>query len=175
MRKTSKYLFFWEGGSIFSQWNSKKEYNKDYQFIDENNIKYSSCEQYMMYHKAKIFKDEKIAKEIMSIKDVKKIKALGRQVKNFDINIWDQHKFNIIVKANYLKFSQNKFFKEELLSYKDLIFVEASPYDKIYGVGLHYSDDLILDEKNWQGENLLGKALNEVIKLLELDLNNKHM
>ena len=120
MRKTSKYLFFWEGGSIFSQWNSKKEYNKDYQFIDESNIKYSSCEQYMMYHKAKIFKDEKIAKEIMSIKDVKKTKALGRQVKNFDINIWDQHKFNIIVKANYLKFSQNNFFKEELLSYKDL-------------------------------------------------------
>ena len=64
-----------------------------------------------MYHKAKVFKDEKIAEEIMSIKDVKKIKALGRQVKNFNINIWDQHKFNIIVKANYLKFSQNKFFK----------------------------------------------------------------
>ena len=129
----------------------------------------------MMYHKAKIFKDEKIAKEIMSIKDVKKIKALGRKVKNFDSNIWDKYKFNIIVNGNYLKFSQNKFFQDELLLYKDLIFVEASPYDKIYGVGLHYSDDLILEEKNWQGENLLGKALNEVVKLLELDLNNKHM
>jgi ribA/ribD-fused uncharacterized protein len=153
MRKTNKYLFFWEGGSIFSQWNSKKEYNKDYQFIDEKNIKYSSCEQYMMYQKAILFKDEKIAKEIMSIKDVKKIKALGRQVKNLNINIWDQHKFNIIVKANYLKFSQNIFFKEELLSYKDLIFVEASPYDKIYGVGLHYSDDKSSSLKNIFCEN----------------------
>ena len=57
MRKTSKYLFFWENASIFSQWNSKKEPNKDYQFIDEKNIKYSSCEQYMMYQKAILFKD----------------------------------------------------------------------------------------------------------------------
>ena len=176
MRKTSKYLFFWENASIFSQWNSKKEPNKDYQFIDEKNIKYSSCEQYMMYQKAILFKDYDIAKEVLSLKDVKKIKALGRKVKNFDSNIWDKHKFNIIVNGNYLKFSQNKFFQDELLLYKNLIFVEASPYDKIYGVGLHYSDDLILDEKNWQGENLLGKALNEVVKLLELDLNNnKHM
>ena len=75
-------------------------------------------------------------------------------------------KFDVITNANYLKFTQNPSFKEELMRYKNHTFVEASPYDCIYGVGLHCSDDLILDEKNWRGQNLLGKALNRTIGII---------
>lgn len=45
-------------------------------------------------------------------------------------------------------------------------FVEASPYDKVWGVGLAEENPLILDEKNWRGENLLGKVLDKVKETL---------
>lgn len=130
----------------------------------------------MMYNKAILFNDTDSANKILKTNDVKKQKAIGRKVKNFKQEDWDRKKFDIIVKGNLLKFSQNEDIKEELVS-NNKILVEASPYDRIYGIGLKYDNDLILDEKNWQGENLLGKALmkvrsklknNEVIKYNKL-------
>ena len=57
--------------------------------------------------------------------------------------------------------------KEALLRTGDRIIVEASPYDKIWGVGLEENDPRILNEKNWRGQNLLGKALIEVRQSLK--------
>jgi ribA/ribD-fused uncharacterized protein len=163
MRITKTNVFFW--GSIFSQWSLETD-NGDYQF-KQNDIKFSSAEQYMMYNKAILFEDVEIAKKILSIRDVKKIKELGRKVKNFDSYIWDKYKYSIVVEATRLKFSQNKSLLKELMKHQDKIFVEASPKDKIWGIGLHWNDDRVLDKKNWQGENLLGKAITEVIQLLK--------
>jgi ribA/ribD-fused uncharacterized protein len=59
------------------------------------------------------------------------------------------------------KFSQNPKLLEWLLKQEGQ-FVEASPYDKIYGIGLRSSDPRAHDPKQWQGLNLLGKALNKV-------------
>lgn len=159
MKVTDKYVLFW--GSIFSQWYSKTEDGRNYQF-KEDNIEFTSCEQYMMYHKAILFNDKEVAEQILNIKDVKKIKDLGRIVKNFDPKIWNEHKFNIVYNGNLLKFTQNDKLKVELLRYKGKTFVEGSPKDCIWGIGLHYSDKLALDEKNWKGENLLGKAITKV-------------
>lgn len=171
MKVTDNYVMFW--GSIFSQWNSNKTDGKKFQFEDENGKKFSSCEQYMMYGKALLFNDQETANRIMNIKDVKEIKQLGREVKNFDNKIWDDNKFDIVVKGNYLKFTQNKEFKRELLKYKDKEFVEASPKDRIWGIGLHYDDVLALDKKNWKGENLLGKAITKVKDTIILELNKE--
>ena len=49
-----------------------------------------------------------------------------------------------------------------LLATEDRTLVEASPYDRIWGVGLAVEDSRILDERKWRGQNLLGKALMEV-------------
>jgi ribA/ribD-fused uncharacterized protein len=46
-------------------------------------------------------------------------------------------------------------------------FVESSPIDKIWGVGLRENDPMIDDENNWKGTNLLGKALDEVKERLQ--------
>lgn len=60
------------------------------------------------------------------------------------------------------KFGQNEKLKQELLKYKNYQFIEASPYDRIWGIGLSEDNDLILDESNWNGLNLLGKSITKV-------------
>lgn len=151
MRITDTHVYFW--GGVFSQWFRS--------YFREGSIKFSSAEQYMMYHKALLF-DDSVSPLILTEENPKIIKALGRKVKGFDLEIWDKVKYDVIVKGNILKFSQNPSLKNELLKYKGRQFVEGSPVDCIYGVGLHWRDDLILDEANWRGENLLGKCITEV-------------
>ena len=123
-------------------------------------------EQYMMAEKAKLFNDSETLNLIMDEIDQKTIKDLGRMVKNFNSNIWDENKYNIVLKGNFAKFSQNNNLKEFLLSTNDSIIVEASPYDKVWGIGMKQDDKNILDVSKWKGENLLGFALMEVRDML---------
>lgn len=152
MKETSTHIYFW--GTYLSNWY--KCSFKDGQFS------YPSSEAYLMAHKALLFGDTASANKIVKTSDPKEQKALGRLVKGFNEALWNQHKFNIMVQGLLLKFEQNEGLKKQLLATGTKILVEGSPHDKIWGVGLHYNDELILNEKNWKGENLLGKALMEV-------------
>ena len=140
-----KYLAFW--GGLFSQW-------APYSFDVYSNHFYSA-EHYMMWAKAKLFNDEESARMILREPDPKKVKAMGRKVKKFDEDLWNKEKFEIVVTGNFHKFKQNPEIKKELFKYKDCIFVEGSPYDKIWGVGLHFKSKEIENPNNWKGENLL--------------------
>jgi ribA/ribD-fused uncharacterized protein len=150
MKETATHIYFW--GSIYSQW-AKTTFN------DESDRVFSTAEQFMMHRKALLFGDTAVAEQILRTNDPKKQKALGRQVKGFNDDLWNANKLEIVIKGNLLKFSQNEELKTKLLATGDKILVEGSPYDKIWGVGLKWDDPKILDEANWQGENLLGKAL----------------
>ena len=125
-------------------------------------VSYSSAEQYMMAEKARTFGDDETLEKILSAKLPMKIKALGREVRGFDGKKWDSVKFEIVVRGNMAKFSQNRELLSFLLGTGDAMLVEASPKDCIWGVGLKESDRDILDPDKWKGENLLGKALMEV-------------
>ena len=92
----------------------------------------------------------------------KEIKVLGRQVKNFDENIWKKNRYSIILNGNYAKFMQNEDLRLFLISTKDSILVEASPYDKIWGIGMSANNENIENPLLWRGLNLLGFALMEV-------------
>ena len=142
------------GKTCFSQW-----YEIDFE-VDGH--KYNCAEQYMMAQKAWLFKDYEIFGKILDATDPKEIKALGREVKNFDPKVWSQHKFAIVVKGNFSKFGCNPELKEFLLSTGDKVLVEASPYDKIWGIGMKEGTPGIENPANWKGENLLGFALMEV-------------
>ena len=87
------------------------------------------------------------------------LKALGRKVSGFDQHIWDERKFDIVVAGNLLKFRQNMTCQRFLIRTADKILVEASPYDRIWGIGLSEEDARLMDPSEWPGQNLLGKAL----------------
>lgn len=164
MRITNTHYYFWN--TIYSQWYMNK--NKDYLFT-ENGVNFLTAEHYMMYHKALTFNDIETANKILSTVYHGEVKRLGREVKNYNDDVWSKIRFDVVVNGNILKFSQNEDLLKDLTQHKDRIFVEASPQDKIWGIGLHYEDDRVLDEKQWKGQNLLGKAINNVIKILIKD------
>lgn len=125
-------------------------------------VKYHTAEQYMMAQKALLFGDKDVFDQIMLADNPRDYKALGRKIRNFDSNIWDARKYDIVVEGNKAKFSQNDDLKEYLLSTDDAILVEASPYDRIWGIGLYPGQAAKGTVDQWRGLNLLGSALMEV-------------
>lgn len=168
---SEEYLFFWghqpsRDGTItkncLSQW---------YECCFENDgITYHTAEQYMMAEKARLFGDESALSKIMSAHTPREYKSIGRSVKNFSYSIWQAKRFEIVVNGNYQKFSQNEPLKKFLLETNDKLLVEASLYDRIWGVGMSIDDPKIIDPHNWRGENLLGLALMLVRDLLRKGL-----
>jgi ribA/ribD-fused uncharacterized protein len=152
-----KFTFFWNGP--FSQWYSSR-FDLGTSFFTP---KFFTCaEQAMMYSKAILFKDYTTAKSIMKTHDPSVQKKLGRGVLNFDPATWDQHKYKLVYQANYAKFTQNPSLLRALLDTKGTTLVEASPYDRIWGIGLSEVDPRALDRSQWRGENLLGKILTDL-------------
>lgn len=159
--KRFKYMFFWghkENKKVtkacFSQWYECK--------FTVDGVEYHTAEQYMMAQKAVLFGDKEVLQKIMSADNPAVYKSLGRQIRNFDEKIWNEHKFQIVVNGNMAKFSQNPELLDFLLKTGDRILVEASPYDRIWGIGKSKDDFDIENPFKWKGENLLGFALMEV-------------
>lgn len=127
-----------------------------------NGINYNCMEQFFMAEKARIFNDKKSWNNIMKATKPNHQKGIGRQVRNFDASIWDENKVKITIEGLRAKFTQNPDLKNRLLKTNDAILVEASPFDKIWGVGLSQKEVLKTNFKDWKGENLLGFALMKV-------------
>ena len=159
-KKKLDFIFFWrEGGAklehvsngCLSQWQKCT--------FEVDGVKYNCAEQYMMAEKARIFGDEDTRQKIMKEDDPEIIKQLGREVKGFDPEIWDLHKFDVVVKGNLAKFSQNEKLLKFLLSTGSAILVEASPYDRVWGIGMREDNKDAKNAEKWFGINLLGFAL----------------
>ncbi len=145
--------------SCLSQWYPCK--------FNSNGIEYNCAEQYMMSEKAKLFKDDKMYQLILKETSQKKIKGYGRKIKNFNSEEWDKNKINIVVQGNILKFSQNEDLKQFLIETGDKILVEASPTDRIWGIGLDQYDPDSRNPLKWKGENLLGFSLMKVRDIIK--------
>lgn len=130
-------------------------------YFEIGGIMYHTTEQYMMASKARLFGDDDVFDEIMAADNPFDYKKLGRKIKGFEQEKWDAVKYDIVVEGNKAKFSQNPAIKEFLLSTGDAILVEASPYDKIWGIGLDREQAETVGVEQWPGENLLGCALME--------------
>ncbi|KAK8899322.1 hypothetical protein M9Y10_001636 [Tritrichomonas musculus] len=133
------------------------------EFVDEKGNHFSCCEQYMMAKKAELFGDKEILEKILATNNPDEIKRLGRLVKNFDQEIWDKNCQEIVFQANLYKFSQNENLQNYLLSQSfDAIFVEASPYDAIWGIKLPILKAKTVSPLQWKGKNFLGFQLTRV-------------
>ncbi|WNO10874.1 NADAR family protein [Teredinibacter sp. KSP-S5-2] len=166
-KNKAKYIFFWghqeTSGKVtkscFSQW-----YESSFEI---ERVKYQTAEHFMMAEKARLFGDAKLESKIIAASNPGEAKALGRSVANFSESLWNEKRFNIVVQANLAKFRQNPSLQEFLLNTGDRILVEASPVDKIWGIGLAQDSPHIDNPFKWKGLNLLGYALMEVRSQLQ--------
>lgn len=149
--ESQQYTYFW--GGPLSQWQKSK--------FKYNDIEFNCCEQFMMYYKAIRFNDSITATSILKSTDPKIIKCLGRQVIGFNDAVWNSIKENIVYNGNLAKFSQNSHLLKHLKATTGII-VEASPYDKIWGIGLSETDARCTPSSKWPGKNLLGLILTRV-------------
>ena len=157
MRITDTHYFFWH--HEFGQWTKRA-------MQDFTGNVYNCAEQYMMYQKALLFNEPETAERILEEHDPRTQQSLGRQIKNFDQKTWERWRFQIVCTGNLLKFTQHSDLRARLVSTYPKILVEASPCDRIWGVGLSAADDRILDEDEWVGENLFGSCLMAVRSVL---------
>ncbi len=158
-----KFVFFWghqpskDGrltAACFSQWWPAP--------FKVDGVIYPTAEHWMMAGKALLFGDEEAAARIREASSPKQVKEFGRQVRGFDDVRWSAVRRDIVTAGNLEKFRQNPALADFLLSTGTSVLVEASPVDRIWGIGLAADDERAANPLQWRGENLLGFALMEV-------------
>jgi ribA/ribD-fused uncharacterized protein len=154
-----EFVFFW--GGEFSQW-----YKRD-MVID--GITYNCCEQFMMAEKARLFGDEEALQSIMEVSNPRRQKAIGRTVQGFVADEWNENARSIVFLGNQAKFTQHQDLEDILLETGTKTIVEASPYDKVWGIGLAADDVRASDRSQWQGTNWLGEAIMKVRETIVFD------
>jgi ribA/ribD-fused uncharacterized protein len=141
-------------GFVLSQWYGAP-------FTDEKGHEFATAEHYMMWRKAVLFGDHDTAGQVLTAPSPKAVKALGRQVRDFDEDTWVRHRWDIVVDGSVLKFTADPRRTAYLASTTGQILVEASPYDRIWGIGLPATSPQATDPRRWRGLNVLGFALME--------------
>lgn len=136
--------------------------------IKEDTQVFKTAEHYVMYQKAMLMNDEETAKLIYRASTPFKAKQLGRLVKNFDPVIWDAEKMSIMTRVLELKANQHQEIKQFLLhASPNTIFVEASPYDRVWGIGLNVRHPDAKVKSKWRGQNLLGECWTSVLNKIK--------
>ncbi|MFE4700742.1 NADAR family protein [Streptomyces sp. NPDC056738] len=155
-----KYLHFWGhrprpdgqvGTSCLSQWWPSP-------FVVEG-VAYATAEHWMMASKARLFGDAEAERQAVGAASPALAKKAGRLVRGFDETVWRRERFGIVVEGSVHKFSADPGLRAFLLGTGGRVLVEASPMDRIWGIGLSANDDGAFDPRRWRGENLLGFAL----------------
>lgn len=158
----AKYLLFWGhrprpdgriGASCLSQWWPSP--------FTADGVTYASAEHWMMAGKARLFGDTEAAEQAVAAKSPAQAKKVGRLVRDFDGTLWERERYRLVVAGSIHKFGQNPELGGFLLGTGDRVLVEASPMDRIWGIGLAADDPRAEDPATWRGLNLLGFALME--------------
>ena len=163
----ARFLMFWGHKSArtevtkacFSQWFPAS--------FEVDGLRYPTAEHFMMAGKARLFGDLDCASRILLADSPGAVKQLGREVSGFDEAHWQAHRFDIVVQGNLAKFGQNAALGDFLCGTGHQVLVEASPVDRIWGIGLAADSPDAAHPARWQGENLLGFALMAVRQRLQ--------
>ncbi|WP_190018602.1 NADAR family protein [Streptomyces lucensis] len=157
-----KYLHFWGhrprpdgriGASCLSQWWPSP-------FVVDG-VRYATAEHWMMAGKARLFGDADAERRVLAAEHPSQAKKAGRLVRDFDEATWERERFGIVTAGSVHKFAADDALRAFLLGTGGRVLVEASPVDRIWGIGLAADDEAAGDPERWRGPNLLGFALME--------------
>ncbi|GAA4941611.1 NADAR family protein [Streptomyces heliomycini] len=156
------YLHFWGhrplpdgriGASCLSQWWPSP--------FTVDGVEYATAEHWMMAAKARLFEDPEGERRVLAAGHPSQAKEAGRLVRGFDEETWRRERFGIVVEGSVHKFAAHEDLRAFLLGTGERVLVEASPVDRVWGIGLAAGDERATDPERWRGPNLLGFALME--------------
>ena len=159
---TADYLFFWghtpkttDGvdAACLSQWFPRT--------FTVDGVHYLTAEHWMMAEKARLFRDEEALARVLVAKTPAEAKKIGREVRDYDDVAWGKTRLEAVVRGNVAKFGAHDDLRAFLLATKQRVIVEASPRDRIWGIGMGASNPDARLPARWRGRNLLGFALME--------------
>jgi ribA/ribD-fused uncharacterized protein len=162
-----KYLHFWGhrplpdgrvGASCLSQWWPSP--------FTVDGVEYATAEHWMMAAKARLFGDAEGERRVLAAGHPSEAKKAGRLVRGFDEEVWRRERFGIVVEGSGHKFAAHGELRSFLLGTGDRVLVEASPVDRVWGIGLAADAEGAHDPARWRGPNLLGFALMEARRRL---------
>ncbi|MGV9556073.1 NADAR family protein [Streptomyces sp. NPDC003401] len=157
-----KYLHFWGhrarsdgevGASCLSQWWPSP--------FTVAGVEYRTAEHWMMAGKARLFGDAEAERRALAAGHPSEAKKAGRLVRGFDEAVWERERFRIVVEGSVHKFGADPRMRGYLLGTGERVLVEASPVDRVWGIGLAADDEAATAPERWRGLNLLGFALME--------------
>lgn len=157
-----RYLHFWGhrprpdgrvSASCLSQWWPSS--------FTVDGVAYATAEHWMMAGKARLFGDAEAEARVLAAGHPSVAKKAGRLVRGFDESTWERERFRIVVEGSVHKFAADRELREFLLGTGERVLVEASPVDRVWGIGLAADDEAAEDPERWRGPNLLGFALME--------------
>jgi ribA/ribD-fused uncharacterized protein len=157
-----KYLHFWghrprpdgrTGASCLSQWWPAP--------FTVDGAEYATAEHWMMAAKARLFGDAEAERRVLAAAHPAEAKKAGRLVRGFDEGVWERERFGIVVEGSVQKFAAHEELRHFLLNTGERVLVEASPVDRVWGIGLTADDEAASHPERWRGLNLLGFALME--------------
>ncbi|MEI5526210.1 NADAR family protein [Streptomyces brasiliscabiei] len=155
-----KYLHFWGhrplpdgriGASCLSQWWPSP--------FTVDGVEYATAEHWMMASKARLFGDTEAERKAVAAAGPAQAKKIGRLVRGFDDAVWERERFAVVAEGSFHKFAADADLRAFLLGTGDRVLVEASPLDRVWGIGLAADDERASDPARWRGPNLLGFAL----------------
>lgn len=161
--RRQKFLFFWKEAAFYpgclSQfWPAP--------FVVDG-VTYPAAEHWMMAEKARLFGDVDVLETILTARTAAAAKAAGRAVRGYSEDAWEAVRYEVVVAGNLAKFSQHADLGRYLVSTGDRVLVEASPLDRVWGIGLAEGDEAAASPSRWRGRNLLGFALMDVRERLQ--------
>ncbi|MFJ3407921.1 NADAR family protein [Promicromonospora sp. NPDC090134] len=165
---TPRYLHFWghqpeadgtAGRGSLSQWFEAS--------FEVDGVRYRTAEHWMMAQKARLFDDPEAERAAVDAPNPALAKAAGRTVRDFDDAVWVRERFEIVVRGNEHKFAAHPDLREYLLRTGSRVLVEASPRDRVWGIGMGAKNENAENPAAWRGLNLLGFALMEARERLE--------
>jgi ribA/ribD-fused uncharacterized protein len=161
--RQTEFLFFWATSpsvtappapAALSQWWPAP--------FTVDGVAYPTAEHWMIAGRARLFRDDQALAAVLAAEDPKTAKAAGRSVRGFGEQAWAAARFDLVVDGNLAKFAHNPDLGAFLAATRPRVLVEASPRDRIWGIGMTAAHPDATRPSCWRGTNLLEFALMNV-------------